>query len=332
MSMRNRYHGIYILIAFLACLTFGTAGYYFIEGWDLLESLYMTVITITTVGFQEENPLSPEGKIFTIFLIFFGFGISVYFFSNLVQLLLKGELLNWVRRYFMSARVELFDDHYILCGYGRMGKVVAEQLSHRKIPFVIIEKDPDKAPDLSDTVHPVIIGNAGEEGTLKGAAIDKARGLISVVNSDAENAFIMMTAKRMKPELHMVSRCIKPFNVDKLKLAGANQVVSTFELSGHRLTQAALHPTMVEFVDFLENVANEAIEMADILVDEKSTIVGSKLSSPEVSKMGVMIVGIKKKTSEFSFNPTGETIIEADDHLVVVGPKDKVIRVADHCG
>ena len=330
--MRNRYHGLYILAAFVSCLALGTAGYILIEDWTLLEALYMTVITITTVGFQEERSLSPEGKIFTIFLIFYGFGISVYFFSNLIQLLLKGEIIAWVRRYFMSARVELFEGHFILCGYGRMGKVVAKQLEHRKIPFVIIEQDADKAPDLSETVHPVIIGNAGEETVLEKAAIHKSRGLISVVNSDADNSFIVMTARRMKEDLHIVSRCLKPFNVDKLKLAGADQVVSTFELSGHRLTQAALHPTMVEFVDFLENVANEAIEMADILVDGRSALVGNKLSSPQVSKLGVMIVGIKKKSSEFSFNPTGETVIEADDHLVVVGPKAKVVSVADHCG
>ena len=164
---------------------------------------------------------------------------------------------------------------------------------------------------------------------MKKASIYKSRGLISVVSSDAENAFTVMTARRMKPDLHIVSRCFNPLNVPKLRLAGADQVISPFELSGNRITQAALHPTMVEFVDFLENVAEESIEMADIVISPSSKLVGQSLSCPLVAELGIMVVGVKKKDSSFSFNPNGETIIESEDHLVVVGPKENVTNTAD---
>lgn len=327
--MFRKFQGLYILVVFFAMLVFGTLGYHFIEGWPWLDSLYMTVITITTVGFHEENPLSPQGKIFTIFLIFVGFGVGIYFITNLTQLIMKGEIFNWVRRYIMSAKVELFDDHFIVCGYGRMGKVVCKHLELNNIPFVIIESNADKAPSIKEFIHPVIIGSSGNEAILKEAAIYKSRGLISVVSSDAENAFTVMTARRMKPDLHIVSRCFQPSNVPKLKLAGADQVISPFELSGNRITQAALHPTMVEFVDFLENVSDESIEMADILINPNSKLVGQSLSSPMVAELGIMVVGVKKKDSSFKFNPRGDMTIESEDHLVVVGPKERVTRTAD---
>jgi voltage-gated potassium channel len=325
----QKYHGIYVLFAFIGCLFTGTLGYHLIEGWDLLESLYMTVITITTVGFHEENPLSPAGKVFTMCLIIVGFGICVFFLTNFTGLILRGEITNWIRRYIMNAKVELFEDHFILCGYGRMGKVVAEQLEKRKIPFVIIENDESKAPTLSDTIHPVVVGNAGDEETLKKAAINSAQGLISVVSSDAENAFTVMTAKRMKKELHIVSRCFNPLNVNKIKAAGADQVISPFQLSGHRITQAALNPTMVEFVSFIEDIEEGDIEMADIQVNSASKLVGEPLSSPLVNKVDVIIVGIKKDHGKFTYHPKADTIIEANDHLVAVGPKANIDRLAD---
>lgn len=326
--MFKKFQGLYVLFVFFGCLMMGTLGYRLIEGWPWLDSLYMTVITITTVGFHEENPLSPEGKVFTIFLIFIGFGIGIYFISNLTQLILRGELFAWVRRYLMSAKVELFDDHFILCGYGRMGKVVAKQLELKKIPFVIIENNPHKAPTINETIHPVIVGSSGDEKILQQAAIEKARGVISVVSSDAENAFTVMTARRMNPELHIVSRCFQPSNIPKLKLSGADQVISPFELSGNRITQAALHPTMVEFVDFLENVTDESIEMADIQIVAHSKLVGKKLSDPMVADLGIIVVGVKKKSKEFMFNPRGDMTIESEDHLVIVGPQNKVDSTA----
>lgn len=327
--MFAKFHGLYVLSAFCSCLGIGTLGYRFIEGWDWLDALYMTVITITTVGFHEENPLSPEGKVFTIFLIFFGFGIAIYSLTNITTLIARGELLVWIRRYFMNARVELFDDHFIVCGYGRMGKVVVNQLKLNKKPLVVIETDPQYEEELNRLGIPYIIGNSADEKVLKTAAIDKSAGLISVVSSDAENAFTVMTARRMNPKIHLVSRCFEPENVPKLKLAGADQVISPFQLSGNRITQAALHPTMVEFVDFLENVADESIEMADILVEPSSSLVGQKLSSPAVAQLGIIVVGIKKKAEGFKFNPRGDTEISSEDHLVVVGPKEKVELTAD---
>ena len=138
-----------------------------------------------------------------------------------------------------------------------------------------------------------------------------------------------MSARRIQPNLHIVSRCFDPANVPKLKLAGANQVISPFELSGNRITQAALHPTMVEFVDFLEDVADKSIEMADIVVEPTSQLVGLKLSSPAVAELGIIVVGIKKETAGFIFNPRGDTEINASDHLVVVGPKERVELTAD---
>ena len=189
-GLYDKFNGLYVLFAFLGCLGIGTIGYRTIEGWGWLESLYMTVITITTVGFHEENPLSPEGKVFTICLIFIGFGIVVYTLTTATSLIIRGELFTWIRRYLMSARVELFNDHFIVCGYGRMGKVVARQLQISNIPIVIIERNPSFGDELDKIGVPYIIGNSSDESVLQRAAIDKSAGIISVVSSDAENALL----------------------------------------------------------------------------------------------------------------------------------------------
>lgn len=229
----------------------------------------------------------------------------------------------------MNAKVEIFEDHYIICGFGRMGKVVTQQLEAQGVPFVVVESEKENAPDLADFVYPVIIGNAGDEEVLKQAGIEKAKGLISVVSSDAENVFIVLTARRMNKDINIVSRCLKTSNIEKLELAGADKVVSHFELGGNRIAQAALHPTTVEFVDLIENVSEESIEIADLLVRENSNLAGKKVMESDLKSLGVMIVGIKKPDRSFHFNPQADTLIEPNDHLIVVGPRKTVSKTCD---
>lgn len=327
-EVEKSFSGFRVLLTFLTCLLVGTLGYYLIEGWPLLDALYMTAITITTVGFHEEHPLSSGGKVFTIFLIFAGFGVCVITLSNLTALILRGELASWARRYLMNAKIKFFKNHFILCGYGRMGKVVARQLELKNIPFVVIESNRSKTPSLSELGHPVIVGSSSDESILKEAGVHYATCLISVVSNDAENAFTAMTARRLNRDLHIVSRCFRPSSVPKLKMSGVNKVISPFLLSGNRITQAAIHPTMVEFVEFIEDAEETSVEMADIIVEPNSKLVGETLAGGTFEEVGVIVVGIKKSSDKFVFHPKKDTIVEARDHLVIVGPREQVGKVA----
>jgi voltage-gated potassium channel len=321
-----------IIFAVLFVLASGTIGYMIFEGWDWLDSLYMTVITVTTVGFQEVHRMSAEGRIFTIILIFVGMGIAVVAISGLATMLLKGELQSLLGRRRMQTEMKNLSNHVILAGYGRMGQIIADLLRQKKRKFVIIDKFEDAIEAIAEIKEPVVVGNVSDEAVLREARIDKAAAFICVVSSDADNAFAIMTAKGVNKSIHVVTRAVDSRSIPKLKLAGADRVIAPYHIGGTRIAQAVLNPAVADFVEFVEDPIFSDIEMADVLIAEGSQLDGVLLSAEVIRETGIIVVGIKRAAGDFMFKPQANTKLHGLDQLVVVGPTEGVKSLFEASG
>ena len=310
-----------LFIAFLLILIVGTLGYYWIEDWSLIDSFFMTVITITTVGYREiGGELSSVGKIFTVFLIFSGFGVAALALSRLAASILRGELNNVVGRMRMRKEIENLKDHYIIAGFGRTGQVIANSFRVKRIPFLIIDSEEKFLRTLDETHYPYLIGDAADEDVLLRAGIQRAKGLVAVVSSDANNAFAIMTARVLNPKLKIIARAIDVHNVKKLKMAGANKVIAPYLLGGARIAQAVSHPHASDFIDIIENVEAQHIEMADLAIKPTGVLSGKTVGDSYLQPYDVIIIGIRKSNGDFVFHPKNDEVLQTDDHLIVIGP------------
>ncbi|MBK8229295.1 MAG: potassium channel family protein [Candidatus Eisenbacteria bacterium] len=234
----------------LACgavglLVVGTAGYHLIEQWSFVDSFYMSVITLTTVGFGEIHPLSSAGRLFTIVFILLGVGLAAFSASTIAQSLLDGTWVRYFRRRRMIRTIEALHDHYIICGHGRTGRAVAHFLRERSLPFVVIELDPKAAADIEDSGETVVWGSAHDNDVLLAAGIERAHAVVACASSDAENVFICLSARSLRTDLVIVSRCDDPESESKLRKAGASDVVTTYDLAGRAIAEAAFGRTPV---------------------------------------------------------------------------------------
>lgn len=227
-----------ILVLFLIILT-GTSGFMFIEGWNFPDSLYMTIITITTTGFEEVHQLSTEGEIFTLILLMVSFGTMIYIGSMGVQILIESTFF---RRKKMQSKIEKLSDHYIVCGFGRMGNHICTDLKNAGVPFVVIENNPDIQKKLDETEYLYDTGDASSDSTLLRSGVNKAKGLVAVLSSDAENVFTTLSAKSLNPNIFVVARAVDEGTGSKLLKAGADRVVKPYELGGTRMAEILLRP------------------------------------------------------------------------------------------
>ena len=309
--------------AILLCLVllFGTVGYMGIEGWPLLESLYMTVITITTVGFGEVRTVSELGRVFTVFLIFAGMGIMAYTLGIVAQIMVEFQVRDLIGRRRLGLKLKNIKDHYILCGYGRIGEVIAHELKTNGIPLLVIEQDPLSKEKLRSHDFPYIIDDATSEDVLVEAGIMRAKGLVTVVLSDADNLFITMTARGMIPNLFILSRADQAATEKKLIRAGANKVVMPYLIGGLRMVHTILRPAVTDFFDFAMQDRNIALKMEELKVQEKSPLNGVRLMDSGIRQdMNVIIVAIRDKAGNMSFNPSSNVAMEAGTTLIALGP------------
>jgi voltage-gated potassium channel len=326
----ERIKAVYLLIAFFIVLVVGTLGYQLLEGWNFIDSLFMTVITITTVGFREVGgPLSTSGKIFTIFLIFSGFGVAALALSHLTSLIIKGELNQIWGKLRMDHEIKKLSGHYIIAGFGRTGHVIAQHLIEKKTPFVVIDINEAVLFKLKEIGILGVYGDAAEEETLKKAGIEKAKGLVTVVSNDAANAFSIMSALELNPKLTVIARALDSQNIRKLKIAGAHRVIAPYELGGLRIAQAVTHPHVADFIDVVEDVRAKHIEIADVLITKGSRLAGQVLNSDLMRSANVIVVGIRRSgdTTDFEFHPKATTQIKANDHMIIMGPSDAIEKV-----
>jgi voltage-gated potassium channel len=316
----------------IAILLIGSYGYVFLEGWNFFDGLYMTVTTLTTVGYGEVHPLSKTGRAFTILLIFLGVGFMLYVVTALAQVVVEGQIQDIFGRRRVEREIRNLKDHYIICGFGRIGEVISRELSHNNIPIVIVDNLPQNTPMLERSGYLHVIGNATQEEVLWSAGIERARGLVSVVSSDADNVYIVLTARSMNPDLAIVSRAGEPGSEQKLRRAGANEVISPYELGGQRMAQTILRPTVVDFMDV---ALGEGIDLSleEIPVGGASDIIGKPLKDSGIRQhLDLIIVAIKRSDGAMIFNPQPDALILQGDTLIALGSKvnlDKLMHLLE---
>lgn len=320
----------YVLLALSVIVAWGTFGYMLIEHVSFFEALYMTIITISTVGFNETFPLTQSGRVFTMILIIFGTGGILLTFGVLAQIAVEGSLRRIMGRRRVEKQINKLSRHYIVCGSGRIGGRVTHELQVRKIPLVVVEQDPAIADSLMEDGIFVVQGSATEEETLEKANIAQARGLVVTVSSDAEAMFIILSARNMNPKLFIIARAIEEHNERKLRQAGANRVISPYQLISKRMANAILRPAVHDMIDDLlfDSRLDLAIEGTEVFAN--SPLSGVTLRDSGIrQKLGLIIIGIQKATGNIHFNPSPDEVLEPGDNLITIGDQESIRRLAD---
>ena len=308
------------VILSLVILTAGTLGYITIEGWEPWEAFYMTVTTIATVGFREIHPLSFPGQVFTVLLIFSGVGTAFYTATLLATVMVEGGIHRQIERRRFARMLDDIRNHFILCGYGRIGSIVAATLHAQDVPFVILERDPERVQSAMERGWLTFEADASREDVLRKAGIERARGLIAAVGSDAENVYTVLTARVMRPDLFIIARVESDDAEPKLRRAGANRVISPYQIGATHMTQTALRPAVVDFVELATSSAHLDLSMEQVRVRDDSPYVGKSLVDAGIrQKFGVIIVGIKRAGGAMEFNPAPEAVLRSGDEMVVLG-------------
>jgi voltage-gated potassium channel len=316
------------LFILLVLVSLGTLGYMSIEHWRFLDAFYMTVITLATIGFEEVHPLSDAGRVFTILLIVVGVSVLGYTVGKLAQIMFEGEFQRFLGRKKVEKTIEELRDHYIVCGYGRIGSLICKEFAAKPIPFVVVENNPEVIEKLTEDNVPFLRGNATEDETLLKAGIKHAKGLVSVVTSDTENVYITLTARGLNPDLYILARSGEPGSEIKLTRAGANKVVSPYHIGGSRMAQAILRPNVVDFIEIAMGRGHIDLQMEEISIPDRSPFLGKNLKEAGLRKdTGVIIVGIKQANGKMLFNPGSASLIEAKDTLIVLGQPASISKL-----
>lgn len=300
-------------------LSYGSIGYSIIEEWSFFDSIYMTVITVSTIGFREIHLLSDAGRVFTLTLVFFGLGVMGFCINNGVQIIFEGEFQDAYRKRKLEKILNALQNHYIVCGYGRMGKVICRELKAKGLEVVVIEHEPVPIDEGDKTL--VITGDATKDDCLLKCGIKRAKGLISVLSTDAQNLYVVLSAKELNPALLIVARASDDGAVPKLTRAGADKVVSPYQMGGLRIAHTILKPAVVDFLEFTDKTGNVDIEMEEVLVDINSFLSNKTIQDARVNMDDdVILIAIKKKrTNKMIFHPPGNTLIHSGDKLVAIG-------------
>ncbi len=323
---------IYPVLIITGVITYGTIGYVVIERWNILDAFYMTIITLTTVGYEEVHALSKTGRFFTTILILSGVGAMFYALGVGARILLEGEIRDILGRKRLSKKIENLKNHYIICGYGRMGSIICKELMQNKAYFVVIEGDPEVIASM-DTKILSLQGDATQDTVLQQAGIDRAHGLISVLSSDADNLYVVLSARGLNPHLRIVARTSDEGAEQKLLRAGADSVVSPYYIGGLRIAHTLLKPAVVDFIEFATRSENLELQMEEIRVKGTSHIVNKSLDECGIRKeLGVIIVAIKRETGEMEFNPTSSSVIKQGDTLVAMGETKQLAALEDLVG
>lgn len=330
--------GIRGRITFLAAAMFtvtlgGTFGYMLIEGWTFLESLYMTVISLSTVGFSEVKPLSEPGRFFTIGLIVLGVGAVAYLFGSVGEYLISEDIRGTFRKRAMQKQIDQLNDHYIVCGFGRVGAQVVEDLSHEEAQVLVIESD-DQALDRIGSEVLYLVGDGAEDETLLQAGIKRARGLVAATGDDATNLMITLTARNLNSDLVIVARSNQPSTEPKMLQAGASQVMSPYLITGRRIATQLLHPSVISFLDVVMHSGDLELWLEEIAVKEDSEIVGKTLRELEVrGRTGVNVLAIRteKEGRPILNPPTGTKLVEGSV-LIGLGTREQLAELIKMAG
>ena len=306
---------------FLLVALLGTLGYQSLEQWTPLEGLYMTVITMTTIGYGETKPLGQSGRIFTIFLSLTSVGIAGYALSAVSAFLFEGDFQRAIGRQKMNKQIANLKDHIILCGAGYIGEQIGSEFFKTHTPFVVVDEDQSAIEAIlraADTLY--IVGDATKDETLILCGIDRARGLIANLSDDKDNAFVVLSARTLNPNLRIVARLTDNENAEKLRKVGADEIVSPGAIGGLRMASVMLRPVVVNFLDEMMRSSGQTLRLEEAVIDDSSSLANVSLAQANVgNKTGVLVVAIRTQEGQYQFNPRSDTILNAGDTLIVIG-------------
>lgn len=313
------------ILTLVALVVLGTSGYSVIERWSFLDSLYMTIITLATIGYKEVHPLSREGVIFTIILIVFGVTIVFWAVASLIESVVSEEARHALRRRRMDKLISKLSDHVIICGFGRMGQQIAKDLRRAGMQFVVIELNPEQIPKLVEWEMPFIEGNASDDEILLAAGIKRAKALVTVAPKDEDNVFVTLTARGLNKDLFIVARSIQEMNEDKLRRAGANRVMSPYVLGGRRMSSAVLKPHVLDFLDTVSHTEGMELEMTNIQVTAQTPYVEIRICESGIrEKTGATIIAVRNGEGRMNVNPPSDTVIHEGDVLIIMGTENQL--------
>ena len=324
----------FLAVGILLLLIIGTLGFHFIEGWPLFDGLYMTLTTLTTIGYQEVHPLSHAGRVFNTFMIVVGVGLVFLLIGSLTQALIEFEFEETFGRRKMEREIGRLSDHYIICGAGRVGRSVAHEFMRKPATFVIIEGNDAKAERYRAEFPLMLVGDASQEMVLRQARIEHARGLIAATTTDASNTYIVLTARSLNPKLKIIARASEEDAEKHLRTAGADVVVSPYTFAGHRIAHSFLRPNVVDFID-VAMVQQEklGLEIEEIMIEPSSALAGQTVSGSKIRQdLGIIVLAIKRPGAPMHYNPASQDKIEAGDFLIVMGPPEQLRRMETIAG
>ena len=312
--------GILVILLFV-----GTAGYMLLEGWSLVDALYMTVITFTTVGYHEVHPLSVAGRVFNIFLIVGGVAAMLYLLTALMSHIVEEEVFHaFVRRRRMRSTLAGMRNHYILCGFGRVGREVARAFVAEGVEFIVIDASDHCTAEARELGYAYIQGNATEDDILREAGIMRAHGLVAVTGNDSDNVYITLSARGLNDDLQVVARTADIANADKLRRAGADRVISPLEIGGRRIAMSAMRPLAVDFVDSIfAGAHDESLQFTEIDIADGSALRGSTIEEI-VQRPDVEAIGLRRADGEMVAAPHRNIVLETGDSLFVIGAREAV--------
>jgi voltage-gated potassium channel len=326
--MGNRSKIYYLLILLALVVVGGSVGYHLIEGWSLFDGLYMTVITLATIGYGEIHPLTQAGRVFTLALILIGVAVFGFLISLLTQTLIESEITSVLGRRRVFKDISKLSNHYIVCGAGRVGIQIINELRAREVDFVVIDRNEQVAEKLLARGDLVLIGDATDENVLEGARVSTARSLITAASSDADNVYVVLTARGMNPGLHLVARASDQHAERQLLRAGANRAISP--TMGHRMAQSALSPAVADFIELTTSTRSLDLGFEQVRVMPGSPLDGCKLRDSGIrAQHNAMIVAITGRDGQMTFNPDGERQLHAGDLLIAIGTKSDLAQLAE---
>ncbi|MEI7473686.1 MAG: potassium channel protein [bacterium] len=309
------------LIGLIILLSLGTFGYMIIEGWNWLDSLFMSVITFTTVGYGTVHPLSHAGQIFTMLYILFGVVLFLYFAAEFAEYIITVNFGKILGKRKMRKKLSKLKEHYLVCGYGRTGAEITSQLKNSGLDFVVIEKNNDFEEIAQKEGFLYVLGDATDDDTLKSAGILEAKGIFCALSDDVDNLYLTLSAKNINPRLTIVARCIKASNEPKFKKAGAKSIILPYEICGRRMVASVVKPFVVDFLDVVMHTKGRELELTleQFMLKENSVLIGkSIISSGMRQQTGVIIIAIKRE-DEYITNPTPTTVLQEKDVLIALG-------------
>lgn len=321
---------IYVAIALvLLLLVIGVLGFKLISGYSWIDAIYMTVITITTVGFGEVQPLDEFSKIFTVFLILASVVILGFAISIITEFILSKNNIEELKRKRMQKTIDSLNNHIIICGYGRNGKQAAKKLLAHKKPFVVVEKNREIAEKYKSESVPFVEGNANEDEVLKQAGIERAKTLISALPNDADNLFVVLSARQINADLCIISRASQETSYEKLKLAGANNVILPDKIGGDHMASLVVVPDLVEFIDNLSIVGEDSINIEEVPVEMlyKPTTPKSIKDLDFRHETGCTVIGYKSPEGEYTINPDANTLLVPNSKIIVLGRPEQIIKL-----